>query len=444
MNANAGVTLVRWSSRGPLHRGGIQRVQSNVRWLGVVSAGLALFFAGCCGDLRETRLGTGTMIKQAGKNSGEIMRTTTMGSAYGVSDDIVQRDLQEIIKGFNRTNIMSPESNPYDPNLLVTSAIAGDVEACESLLARRADPNLPTLSKTTALCQAAFYGRQEVVEILLDNGAEADLPDGEGFSPLLLAVIRGHNGIVELLLENNANPDYQEEQDGYSPLYAAVAHKNTQAAILLLDKGADPNRQTSNGQTPIWLAAIQGDITMLRWLIKRHPRLDIPDDEGFPPLFAAAHCKDSKLRLAAVSFLLDNGAAINQKGPVGRSICAMCVELGHHPLLQFVISKGADPHAADKYGITPLFVAVFKRDHEILEYLLNKQHVDPNKMNKKKHTALMASVQGGDGLACEILLDYGADPNVQNMNGDFALMMAISKGFTKIAKMLLTHKKNKR
>eukprot|EP00954_Amorphochlora_amoebiformis_P004453 346318-Amorphochlora_amoeboformis.AAC.1 len=97
--APAGVTLVRWSSRGPLHRGGIQRVQSNVRWLGVVSAGLALFFAGCCGDLRETRLGTGTMIKQAGKNSGEIMRTTTMGSAYGVSDDIVQRDLQEIIKG---------------------------------------------------------------------------------------------------------------------------------------------------------------------------------------------------------------------------------------------------------------------------------------------------------------------------------------------------------
>ena len=60
-----------------------------------------------------------------------------------------------------------------------------------------------------------------------------------------------------------------------------MTKKNTEALMMLLDKGADPNRQTHTGQTAVWLAAVRGDLSLLRHLAESPTiRWDLKDENG--------------------------------------------------------------------------------------------------------------------------------------------------------------------
>ncbi len=51
----------------------------------------------------------------------------------------------------------------------------------------------------------------------------------------------------------------------------------------------------------------------------------------------------------------------------------LAASFGHLPMVDFLISRGADIHGRDKEGRTPLLLACMKGFKEVSKYLINKR-----------------------------------------------------------------------
>lgn len=93
---------------------------------------------------------------------------------------------------------------------------------------------------------------------------------------------------------------------------------------------------------------------------------------------------------------------------------------------------------ADIKGFTPLIIAVYNNQPEVVDLLL-QNGADPNAQDQSGNTALMgASFKGYVSLA-EKLVAAGADVNLRNGQGAPALTFAATFGQLAIARLLLQH-----
>jgi ankyrin repeat protein len=107
--------------------------------------------------------------------------------------------------------------------------------------------------------------------------------------------------------------------------------------------------------------------------------------------------------------------------------------------VQKLLRSGANPSAANRYGITPLSLAVENRNSEIFEALL-KAGADPHAMLPGGQTLLMTAARTGNASIVKTLLDRGADPNArENTNGETALMWAAEENHQEAATLLVAH-----
>jgi uncharacterized protein len=113
---------------------------------------------------------------------------------------------------------------------LMRAAFAGDLELVKLLLARGADPHIPSSDRETTLaaaCGLAFingYHRQrppaerlEVVKLMLDLGEDINHADSYGITPLMAAANLGDVNIVRYLIDKGADlgaHDLGKKNDG--------------------------------------------------------------------------------------------------------------------------------------------------------------------------------------------------------------------------------------
>ena len=111
--------------------------------------------------------------------------------------------------------------------------------------------------------QAAENGDIPMIQLLLRHGAKIEGSANMG-GPLHQAVLRHHPEMVAFLLQNGAKTEtYDNTHD--SPLSLAAKNGQLQSARTLLRHGADRNSKDSDGKTPLDHAREQGhsDIVML-------------------------------------------------------------------------------------------------------------------------------------------------------------------------------------
>jgi uncharacterized protein len=105
------------------------------------------------------------------------------------------------------------------------AALSGDVTVMNLLLAHGADPNIKTLSGSTALMAAAgvnwMVGQtyteskeslMEAVKICLDHGADVNAENSMGLSAIFGAVNRGSDYIVQFLADKGARVDVKDKE----------------------------------------------------------------------------------------------------------------------------------------------------------------------------------------------------------------------------------------
>ncbi|KAF2968612.1 hypothetical protein GQX73_g4996 [Xylaria multiplex] len=161
-----------------------------------------------------------------------------------------------------------------------------------------------------------------------------------------------------------------------------------------------------------------GGIAVVRSLLQRNPyHLNIRDQKGYTPLMLAVRKGEYEI----VTLLLDQDR-IDLEALDGRGNTALMI----------AASQNNDD----------IFELLLSRHEEIMELLLTQDRIYPqvNTQDTYGRTALMhmAFAQSNNARMTSLLLDQGADPNIQDADGRTALGFAAFYGKENIAKLLLT------
>jgi ankyrin repeat protein len=117
------------------------------------------------------------------------------------------------------------------------------------------------------------------------------------------------------------------------------------------------------GQTPFLRAALSGDVSVMKLLLKHGADPHIPTFGGTTALMAAAGVnwvfnqtfdEGQDALLEAVKLCVDLGLDVNAENSMGLRAMHGAANRGSDAIIQYLYEQGADLEAADKEGRTPM------------------------------------------------------------------------------------------
>ena len=269
------------------------------------------------------------------------------------------------------------------------AARRGDVEMANLLLLAGANARAATQSaRYTALHLAAERGSAPIVKALLENGAEVNAATATGATPLMFAAAGGETATISALLDGKADPNEAETFRGQTPLMWAAAANRVDAVKLLIARGADPNKATNI----IDFAALSRDGSN-------------PDGRNLPTQAAG---RDRTPTTAQGTARVET--------PAARRVAMPGVDR-NYLINELVYAQG---------GFAPIHYAAREGYVDVATALL-AAGVDVNTpaAGDGATPLLVATVNGRFDLA-KMLLDRGANPNIEAENGVRPLYAAIN------------------
>jgi ankyrin len=344
-----------------------------------------------------------------------------------------------------------------------------------------ADVNAPSVDGTTALHWAAYNDDVDLVKRLLAKGADPNARNDYNATPMQAAAVAADPAVIKPLLKAGADPD-STAADGQTALMVVARSGNVEAAKALIDHGAHVNaKEHLRDQTALMWAAAKRRPEMVALLIKHGAEVNAqskmvvktrqetneggfgrPQDVqagGFSAVLYAARndCLDCIKALAAA------GANLNLPNGDGETPLIIAINNFHFNVAKYLIEAGAMVNKWDWWGRTPLYAAVDmntvpnggREDRpstdtttslEVIKLLLD-HGADPNLQLKLfppyRHleddrgcdriltigaTPLLRAAKVSDSAAIKLLLAHGADVNLPNVNGVTPIMAAAGVG----------------
>lgn len=134
--------------------------------------------------------------------------------------------------------------------------------------------------------------------------------------------------------------------------------------------------------------------------------------------------------------LIAKGADVNTRDQKKRTPLIFAATNGHTSTAAFLISQGAEVNAKDSGGRTALLYASKRSFNETAALLLD-QGADVNVQSKKKKiTALMLAAVWDNEELVQMLLKHGADPQLTDIFGRTAKILAEKKGNAAMVELL--------
>jgi ankyrin repeat protein len=365
-------------------------------------------------------------------------------------------DDQDIATQLLRAGANVKAANRYGVTPLSLACINGSAAMIDLLLKAGADASAPLPGGETPLMTAARTGSLESVKALLSHGAAVDAKDeNRGQTALMWAAAEGHAAVVQELIA--AKADFRTRlPSGFTPLLFAVREGRLPVVRMLLEAGADANetipvdgakRRGYGGRLPpagtsaLLLAVMNAHFELASELLDAgaNPTVDLT---GYTPLHA-------------ITVVRKPGVGDNDPAPEGSGRTTSL------ELVKKLAAKGANLNArmtkrvnlnntrANELGATPFFLAALTADAELMKILAGLG-ADTRLTNVENSTPLMAAAglatrsPGEDAgtepevlEAVQVLLDFGADVNAVDNNGETAMHAAAYKNLPLVVKFLV-------
>jgi ankyrin repeat protein len=140
---------------------------------------------------------------------------------------------------------------------------------------------------------------------------------------------------------------------------------------------------------------------------------------------------------AAVRSLLQQKVDVNAPGKDGTPALHWVVRVDDVETAELLIRAGADAKLADRYGVTPLFLACTNGNARMIKLLVDAG-ADPNTVDPTGETALMTAARVGDLESVKILLDRGARVDTtESTYQQTALMIATRDDHPEVVRLLI-------
>ncbi|KAM4045664.1 receptor-interacting serine/threonine-protein kinase 4 [Anomaloglossus baeobatrachus] len=251
-------------------------------------------------------------------------------------------------------------------SLLHLAVEAGQEECAKMLLLYNASPNMTNLKGSTPLHIAAEKKWKGIVELLLSKKINVNAKDEDHFTALHFAAQNGDEVITRLLLEKNASLSVVDIK-GRTPLHVACQHGQESIVRLFLRRGADINFQGLEDWMSLHYAAWQGHLNIVKLLAKQYKaNLNCQTSDGRTPLHLAA--KRGHYRVART--LVELGCDLNVPNKQLKTPLHIAAETGHTSTARLLILHGADINAVTVEGYTALDLACHYRHYSSVKVLM--------------------------------------------------------------------------
>lgn len=277
---------------------------------------------------------------------------------------------------------------------------------------------------------SAKYANSYFVSSLIDSGADVNSRDIERQSAMSLAVKSGDINTVRVLIESGYAIDNTVDRFLHD---AAAMNRLDLIKILCLGYAdIDMNSVDSKGRIPLHLAAIQGNLELLQFLVSVGSDADAGDDKGWTPLHYAA----AEGHTEAVGILLDYTTfakyVLTREGKSPYDLAGDNNNSDLYDMLHFrdelhraarlddvqemknLLSKGANVNSRDQNGWTPLHRAAFKGGIETVKLLLS-HGAQIDLVDDIGYSPLHLAVEGAHSQVALHLIANGARSNLKSL-----------------------------
>ncbi|XP_053270395.1 ankyrin repeat and SOCS box protein 3 [Pleuronectes platessa] len=233
----------------------------------------------------------------------------------------------------------------------------------------------------SSVASAARSGCRHRLRRLIQGGHSLDCRDNRGWVALHEAAAAGSDGCVQEML-------------------AAAGGGSSRGCRAYV------NSLTHEGESACYLAAQRGHLAVVRLLLKAHSNINQLTNDSSCPLYAAVDGGHKEV----VELLVRKGAEVNRTHTPSCWTCLhQAVFKGHSDIVRILVNV-CHLEALDDHDISPLFVAAQYGKQECLEILINAG-ANVNIQAADLATPLLIASQEGHQACVDLLLDHGADPN---------------------------------
>lgn len=223
--------------------------------------------------------------------------------------------------------------------------------------------------------------------------------------------------------KRSSNPDIQLQLIYY------IQNNNHTEIVKIFESGIDvdlPLYRKDLKATSLALAAYEGDLDLVKLLLSKKACINPEDPELISPLIMATLNNKTEI----VIFLLDHGADLEVKNIRSGTALECAAEIGYVALVKLFLERGTLP------SMKALQASCFRGSLECIDLLL-EYGADINSYNEEGNTPLITASYYGHEKAVKRLLEKNANINATNTWGDTALFFAIRRNHQDVSKLLI-------
>lgn len=322
------------------------------------------------------------------------------------------------------------------------------VERLRFLLNLGLDPTERNYVGRSLITEACDAGDPARVSLLLERGAQ---PTAGRVSSPPSALLQRISAALEKIELNPAQNVLKGDANSHQiPLFCAAQSGSAECVRLILGAGVDPNTRDSSGGTAL---SVAGSADVVRTLLAAGADLCAVDVFGKDALENVLECSCDRRacgleRFEVAKTLVSAGLDIERVDEFGKSRLASAAFSHHADAVEFLLAIGANPHALDPNGATPLHSICWQGEYEDPEInqaceriirALAAAGVSVNGNDNDRCTPMHRAAGGdwGNPTAIRTLLSLGAAPDAPDCEGDTPLMLASQNGEVDCIELLL-------
>ncbi|KAL4629900.1 ankyrin repeat and SOCS box protein 4 [Arapaima gigas] len=236
--------------------------------------------------------------------------------------------------------------------------------------------------------------------------------------------VEDHNMILASYKQGYWLPGHRLECSWATGLHVCVMYDSIASALVLLEKGAAINRKP-NGKTPLHVACEVANSNFVTLLLSHGARINSVSLSG---LTALHHCI-SRESVDCAKQLILKGAQVDKRSDNNEMETPLhtAARFGIPELVALYMAHGADVDAINVHQETPLVTAAYwalsmreqeySTNHHLVCRVLLDHGANVNLQEEDNKTALHKAAWNCDHVLMQMLLEAGADARAMDING---------------------------
>ncbi|MDR1485963.1 MAG: ankyrin repeat domain-containing protein, partial [Planctomycetaceae bacterium] len=348
----------------------------------------------------------------------EIAKYLAQKGSVDIWNAIKSGDLQAVVKRIET-----------DPKIIQATTMDKITDDANSII--KIPRNINVLEKRTPLHVAALNPKSiEVLKYLIKKNADTDVEDGKKMTPLFLAIAADNEEAACYLIANGAEPP--DESHYYLPAYEDYLLQVIAATTGRVERQV--LRETDDYKVVLETTDLRYAISTYNEHIKRRTRTMGKIKSRIEQIKKTKNLANYRLKAPKPTTSVENAIRLEDSVTLSKWIAfkpSIVTEKNTYDgstllhksagvdinLVKCLVKNGADVHAKDKEGRTPIFNAVAKDKQDIVEYLLQHgEQIDIK--DEKNRTLLFYAAELDKKTLAEFLINKGADIHAKDTYGN--------------------------